>query len=153
MNGFAHAVLPRIADLSCRVNAIKKGACDASLADAPYPHVIIDLDATGSPLRPTQAKCDFLFFADPNVVMSIEIKDSVPNVAGATTQLQAGARAAEALAPRDLETSFRPVLVSRPLRRQKRFELRRAVVLFRGRQETVRHIECGNPLTEALGAA
>ena len=151
MNGFAHAVLPRIEDRSCLVDAIKKGACDASLADAPFPHVIIDLDATGSPLRPTQAKCDFLFFADPNVVMSIEIKDSAPNVAGATTQLQAGARAAEALAPRGLETSFRPVLVSRPLRRQKRFELRRAVVLFRGRQETVRHVECGHPLTQALG--
>ena len=83
------------------------------------------IDATGSPLRPTQAKCDFLFFADPNVVMSIEsavaagqwrrtglaretIRNGAPNVAGATTQLQAGARVAEALAPRGLETSFRP---------------------------------------------
>ena len=85
--------------------------------------------------------------------MSIEIKDGAPNVTGATTQLQAGARVADALAPRGLKTSFRPVLVSRPLRRQKRFELRRAVVLFRGHQETVRHVECGNPLTEVLGAA
>ena len=154
MNGFAHAVRTGLDDPSCLVDTIQKGACDASLADAPHPRVIIDLDATGSPLRPTQAKCDSLFFADPNVVMSIEIKDhGAPNVTGATTQLQAGARAADVLAPRGLTTSFRPVLVSRPLRRQKRFELRLAVVLFRGRQETVRHVECGNPLTEALGAA
>jgi hypothetical protein len=153
VNGFAHAVRTGLDDPSCLVDTIQKGVCDASLADAPHPRVIIDLDATGSPLRPTQTKCDFLFFADPNVVVSIEIKDGAPNVAGVTTQLQAGARAADALAPRGLETSFRPVLVSRPLRRQKRFELRRAVVLFRGRQETVRHVECGNPLTEALGAA
>lgn len=154
MNGFAHAVRSRIEDLSCLVDAIKKGGCHASLEDAPDPRVIVDLDAQGSPLGPAQAKCDFLFFADPNnLVAPIEVKDGEPNINRARGQLQAGAGAADKLAPSDLDIDFRPVLVSRPLRRQKRFELRRAVVLFRGRQETVRHVECGNPLTEALGAA
>ena len=73
-------------------------------------------------------KCDFLFFADPNVVMPIEIKDGAPNVARATRQLQAGAKAADRLAPRGLPINFRPALVCRPLRRQKGFELRQAVV-------------------------
>ena len=103
-------------------------------------------------MGPARVKCDFLFFSNPNLVVPIEIKDGTPNVTRATRQLQAGAGAADTLAPRDLAITFRPVLVSRPLRRQKRFELRRAVVLFRGHTETVRHVACGDPLTEALGS-
>ncbi len=152
MNGFAHAVLPRIEDVSCLVYATKKGACDTSLGNAPHPHVIIDLDATGSPLGRAQAKCDFLFFADPNVVAPIEIKDSEPNVARATRQLQAGADAADKLSPRDIAIDFRPVLVSKELRRDKQFELRQASVRFRKREEKIRRVACGAPLTEALGS-
>ena len=150
MNGFAHAVRTRIEAPSCLVDAIEKRTCDASLADAPHPHIIIDLDATGSPLGPARRKCDFLFFADPNVVMPIEIKDGAPNVARATRQLQAGAKAADRLAPRGLPINFRPALVCRPLRRQKGFDLRQAVVVFRGRTEPVGHVECGSPLTDAF---
>ena len=92
MNGFAQAVRTRLKDASCLVNTIEKGGCDASLEDAPHPRVIIDLDATGSPLGPTQAKCDFLFFSDPNLVVPIEIKDGDPRIVRATRQLQAGAK-------------------------------------------------------------
>ena len=154
MNGFADKVRAKLAP-SClidRVNGIDKGMCGVSLADAPHPRVIVDLDETGSPLGPAQAKCDFLFFADPDLVMPIEIKDhGAPDIAKATRQLQAGADAAGKLAPRDLAVRFRPVVVSRNMRRDKQFELRRAKVRFRKRPEVVRQLICRDPLTEALG--
>lgn len=151
MNGFAQAVRTRLKDASCLVDTIEKGRCNASLADAPHPHVIIDLDATGSPLGPTQAKCDFLFFSDPNLVVPIEIKDGDPRIVRATRQLQAGAKAAESLAPRQLATTCRPILVSKELRRHKQNQLKEARVQFRGRPEKLGHVVCGDPLTEAFG--
>ena len=121
-----------------------------SLADAPQPRLIIDLDETGSPLGGAQSKCDYLLFADPSLVMPIEIKDGAPNVAKVERQLRAGARAADELAPRGTAVTCRPVLVSRDLRRQKQVDLRKASVRFRGREERVRRIACGDPLTDAL---
>ena len=145
MNGFVQAVRSKLDDPACLVDAVEKGQCGAVLADVPHPHVIIDLDKTGAPLGPAQAKCDFLFFAHPNLVVPIEIKDSSPNVNRAAKQLQAGADAADRLAPRDRDISFRPVLVSRNLRRQKQYELREAKVQFRKRLERVRRVACGPP--------
>lgn len=152
MIGFTRSIRSRIDDVRCLVDAIDKGRCGVSLADEPQSHVVIDLDETGSPLGPAQAKCDFLFFADPNLVAPIEIKDGAPGIAKATKQLQAGANAADGLAPRDLVIDFRPVLVSRELRRDKQFELRQASVRFRKREAKIRRVACGAPLTEALGS-
>ena len=152
MNGLAHAVRARIEDRTCLVDDVVKGGCGASLSDAPQPRVVIDLDETGSPLGGAQSKCDYLiFFADPSLVMLIEIKDGAPNVAKVERQLQAGARAADELAPRGVAVLCRPVLVSRALRRQKQVDLRKAVVRFRGREERVRRVACGDSLTDALG--
>ena len=76
-----------------------------------------------------QTKCDFLFFADPDLVVPIEIKDhGTPDIAKAIRQLQAGAKAAQGLTAADLAITFRPVLVSRNLRRHKQLELRGARV-------------------------
>ena len=151
MNGFADAVRGQIDNPSCLVDDIDKGGCGASLAGAPHPRVIIDLDDTGSPLGPARTKCDFLFFGDPDLVMPIEVKDhGAPDIGKATRQLQAGADAAGRLAPRDVAVRFRPVLVSRDMRRDKQIELRRAKVRFRKRPEIVRQVICGNPLTDAL---
>ena len=150
MNGFAHRVRAEIDDARCLTDDIEKGRCGVSLADAPHPHVVIDLDETGSPLGPTQTKCDFLFFADPDLAMPIEIKGGTPNVARAARQLQAGADAAHRLAPRDSAIDFRPVLVSKSMRRQQQMELRQTRVQFRGREEKIRRVPCGAPLTEAL---
>ena len=155
MNGFADAVRSRLTP-SCLVDgvdSIDKGKCGASLAEAPHPRVIVDLDETGSPRGPTNVKCDFLFFAGPGWVAPIEIKDGEPNVAQATKQLQAGAKAAESLVPHGLATEFRPVLVSKSLRRHKRNELRDVVVEFRGSRERIRRLACEDPLTEALGTS
>lgn len=124
MNGFAHGVRQRIADRRCLVDDIDKDGCSVSLADAPPSRAVVDLDADGSPLGKTQAKCDYLFFADPNLFAPIEFKNSEPNVKSAARQLQAGAKAADALTPRDRAIVCRPVLVSRSLRRQHQIELR-----------------------------
>ncbi len=152
MIGFTHTIRSKIDDSRCLVDAVDKGSCGVSLADAPQSHVVIDLDETGSPLGPAQAKCDFLFFADPNVVVPIEIKDGAPDVARATGQLQAGADAADVLAPRDRDVNFRPVLVSRSLRRRKQMDLRAARVRFRKRDERVSHVVRGQALADALDA-
>ena len=133
MNGFTHALRAKLDTPACLVNGINKGSCCVSLVDLPHPHVVIDL-------------------ADPNLVAPIEIKDGAPNIAKATKQLQAGANAADGLTPRDLAIDFRPVLVSKELRRDKQFELRQASVRFRKREEKIRRVACGAPLTEALGS-
>ena len=154
MNGFADEVRRRVDNRSCLVDAIDKGRCGASLADAPHPRVIIDLDETGSPLGPARTKCDFLFFGDPDLVMPIEVKDhGSPDILKVTRQLQAGADAAGRLAPRDVAVRFRPVLVSRDMRRDKQIKLRDARVRFRNHPEIVRQVICGNPLTAVLGDA
>ena len=152
MSGFAHEVLQRIAD-RCLVDGIDKGGCKASLTDAPPDHAVVDLDAPGAPLGPTRVRCDYLFFADPNLVAPIEIKNSEPNVVRAAKQLQAGADVVDELIPGDRKIVCRPVLVSKSLRRKKQNELRQAVVRFRGRKEKVRRIACGDPLTEAFGTS
>ena len=155
MIGFADAVRAKLAP-SCVVDgtaAIDKGKCGASLAGAPAPRVIADLDAAGSPLGPAKGKCDFLFFADPGLVAPIEVKDSEPNVAKVIEQLEAGAKAAEELAPRGVAVTFRPVLVSKSLRTQKRKELREKAVKFRGQRERVRRLACGDSLTEVIGSS
>ena len=153
MNGFVDAVRARIDALSCVVDGIDKGRCGVSLADAPHPRVIIDLDKTGSPLGPARTKCDFLFFGEPDLVMPIEIKDhGAPNIAKVTKQLQAGADAADdKLPPRHPAVRFRPVLVSRNMRRDEQLKLRSERVRFRKRLEMVRQLNCGDPLTGALG--
>ena len=153
MNGFTHDVGSRIEDPACLVDVIGKGSCGVSLDDAPQPHLVVDLDRTGSPLGGAQSKCDYLLFADPSLVMPIEIKDGAPNVAKVERQLQAGARAADGLAPRGVAILCRPVLVSKALRRQKQVDLRKALVRFRGREERVRRVACGDPLTDVLGSA
>ena len=164
MIGFADAVRAKLAP-SCVVDgtaAIDKGKCGASLAGAPAPRVIADLDAAGSPLGPAKGKCDFLFFADPGLVAPIEVKDSEPNVAKVVKQLQAGAKAADELlrnrvhggrAPGGVAVTFRPVLVSKSLRTHKRNELRGAAVQFRNQRERVRRLVCGDSLTEAIGSS
>ena len=152
MSVFAHEVLRQI-DRRCLADSIDKGGCKASLTDAPPDHAVVDLDAPGAPLGLASVRCDYLFFADPNLVAPIEIKNSEPNVVRAARQLQAGADAADRLLPRGREIVCRPVLVSKNLRRQKQNELRQAVVRFRGRKEKVRRIACGDPLTEAFGTS
>ena len=155
MIGFADAVRAKLAP-SCVVDgtaAIDKGKCGASLAGAPAPRVIADLDAAGSPLGPAKGKCDFLFFADPGLVAPIEVKDSEPNVAKVIKQLKAGTKAAEELTPRGVAVIFRPVLVSKSLRTHKRNELRGAAVKFRNQRERVRRLVCGDSLTEVIGSS
>lgn len=152
MSGFAHEVLRQI-DRHCLVDGIDKGGCRVGLPDAPPARAVVNLDADGSPLGPARVRCDYLFFADPNLVAPIEIKNSEPNVVHVARQLQAGADAADRLLPRGREIVCRPVLVSKSLRRKKQNELRQAVVRFRKRKEKVRRIACGDPLTAAFGTS
>ena len=151
MNGFADEVLARIEDKSCLADDIVKGRCGVSLVDAPGPRLIIDLDEPGSPLGRSKSKCDYLFFADPNLVVPIEIKSAEPKVAKVAEQLRAGAQAADELASKGIAVVCSPVLVSRDLRRKARIDLRKARVPFRGREERIRRVACGDLLTDALG--
>ena len=155
MNGFAAAVRAKLVP-SCVVDGIDntESRCGLSLANAPDERVIADLDRCGAPLGHARVKCDFLFFGDPGFVAPIEIKDQgAPNITKAAKQLQAGADAADGLAPRDVAVRFRPVLLSRNLRRDKQNELRRARVRFRNRPAIVRQLICGDSLAEALGSS
>ena len=153
MSGVARGVLQRFADRDCLVDGIDEGGCSVSLADAPPSRAVVNLNKDGSPLGRTRVKCDYLFFADPNLVAPIEIKAGEPNVKHAAGQLRAGAKAVDALTPRGRELVCRPVLVSKSLRRQHQIDLRGEVVHFRGRPERIRRIACGGSLTEAFESA
>ncbi len=149
----AEAVRARISDHACLVDDIRKGGCDATLAGAPQPRVIIDLDESGAPLGGATGKCDYLFFGDPDLVAAIEIKDhAAPNLARAIRQIQAGADAANTLTRPGVTVRFRPVLLSKAMRRDTQNALRKKRVRFGRREERVRHLICGTPLVEALGS-
>lgn len=63
MNGFALAVRSAIKDPRRLADGIDKGSCGISLADAPQPHVVIDLDGEGLPwvrLRRRAISCSLL---------------------------------------------------------------------------------------------
>ena len=151
MNGIVGTVRPQL-DERCLVEEICKGKCGVSLLGTNESRVVVDLDKSGAPIGNATRKCDYLFFADPNLAVPLELKDSgTPNVKTVTDQLQAGATKIQELVPGGLNVKFRPVLVSRsPRRRDTTYQLRKAVVEFRNCHERVRLVECGGALTDAI---
>ena len=126
--------------------------CCVDMTDAPEPFVLIDMDCTQLPIKGSETKCDFIFASDQgNWVVPIELKKGSANVGRAARQLQAGARFAERITPKDAKVKFLAVIAfGGRLHRADNMRLRRFRIRFRERQAPIELMECGKPLTDAL---
>ena len=157
MTGLAEAVRRKIEASCIEAGPLRRKDCEISLEDAPEPRVVIDFDKPGSPLGKSQKRCEYLFVADRDGgggwVVPMEFKSSRMNVSRVAEQLQAGARIAERLVPRQNPISFRPVaVIYESVNKKQRRDLKEAgnAVRYRGRSEPVRVLQCGSLLTEVL---
>ncbi len=136
---------------------LKKKGCAVKLDNAPAPRLVIDLDKPGSPLEPHEKRCDYLLVAtdqSKDLIVALELKHGPLDANKAISQLQAGARAAETLVPKDRAIRFWTVAVFRGSRKHERKKLRepRNRIEFFGRRESVRSLACGGSLIDVLRA-
>ena len=129
--------------------------CTVPLNDAPTPHLVLDLDHPFFGLMNT-IHCDFLFIGcdckgGDSWIVPLELKRGSPDATEMVLQLQAGSNVAQARIPDEHSTQFLPVGVyGGRLHITQRDKLRRARVLFRGKQYQLKLIRCGTPLKAAL---
>lgn len=158
MTSFVEAFRREIEESCIENGPLSRKGCEISLEGAPQPHVVIDFDKPGSPLNKRQKRCEYLFVAERDGgggwVVPMEFKSSKIRVSKVVEQLQAGARAAERLVPKQ-RVSFRPVaVVCDSIGKQQRRDLKDKsnAVRYRGRCEPVHILLCGALLTKALNA-
>ena len=144
-------------DPECLVSSMRKEGCTVSLQGAPKERLIIDLDKPGAPVGGDGRRCDYLFIAngaqnETSWVAPLELKKGALRASDAVQQLQAGAEVAERLVPNGLRSAFRPTVAFGSIRKLERDALRapRAKIAFRGRQEAIRLMKCGDRLVKAL---
>ena len=138
---------------TCVVSSLKRDGCSVGLDGVPEPFLLIDLDLPGSPLDQQSRRCDHLVFAGDGesqfVVAPVEFKTKWREKVVA--QLEAGAAELDRHAPVGPATTFRPVVA---LHRFSPKAVRRSLrerVAFRGRQEPIRVVMCGEQLGSVLG--
>ena len=156
MTGLVQLLLDRIPG-GCRSRKCSRDGCRLSMADAPRPHLLVDLDCRDlEPVRDGK-RCDFLFVADGDHaawVVPIELKSGVFRGGPVTEQLQGGANAANDWIPAGCSLQFVPVLASgQRVRRERLKSLRRVTVTLRGQRRKPLLIRCGAPLANALATA
>ena len=159
MTGLVEAIRRQIDDSCIEDGSLQRKDCEISLEDAPRPYVVIDFDKSGSPLGKSRTRCEYLFVAERTEgggwIVPMEFKSSKMRVSKVSEQLQAGARAAERLVPKQKPMSFRPVaVVHNGINKKQRRDLKDTdnLVRFRGCCEPVRVLRCGALLTGVLGA-
>ena len=137
---------------TCVVSSLERDACSVGLDGVPEPCLLIDLDLPGSPLDQQTRRCDHLVFAGDGesqfVVAPVEFKTRWREKV--VTQLEAGAAELDRHAPVGPATTFRPVVALHRWRKIRRRRFRK-MVAFRGRQEPIRVVMCGEQLGSVLG--
>ena len=86
---------------------------------------------------------------DAGWIVPLELKRGTADASTVVRQLQAGARAAEALIPLTFSITFCPVIASGSMHKAQRQALKKKVQ-FHGCSEFVRRIRCGDQLIKAL---
>ncbi len=159
MSMLSEKVRAKVADERCIVTRCTKSGCRVSLAKAPSPRIILDLDRPGVPfLSQGDSRCDYLFAGGPGEsekawVAPMELKKGEIKAADIVSQLRAGANLAERLIPAEASPKFVPVAAhgGRITRYQKAILQRKeSRISFRDKEYVVRTIKCGAPLTNAL---
>lgn len=154
MTNIVDCVRKNVNESCIKEDEIQKGECSISLENAPRPHAIVDFDDENAPVNKRQRRCDYLFVANggKNWVIPIELKATGLNPNKVTKQLSAGARAAAKIVPRKIDTKFVPVAVVETASKMQLEALKdpNAMIRFRGRNEHIRVIYCGDSLTDAM---
>lgn len=132
---------------------LRKNGCGISLNKLPQQKLIIDLDKLNC--LENQTRCDFLFIAElpekSGWIVPIELKQGEPRVSKIEQQLQAGAKVAETLVPRDANVKFCPVVASgEGVSKRQRRTLRDISIRFRDQTKAVRRIRCEGSLHTVL---
>ncbi len=156
MSGLVQRVRANL-DGRCIATRIRKQGCSVSLDGAPAPRVIVDFDKLGSPLGPSDQRCDYLFVADAadrdGWVAPLELKRGRFHAGEFVRQLQAGATAAEKLVPRSAKVRFRPIAVvggGMTKEEWNKSRQKRNAVRFRGKYELLRSLSSGQKLADKL---
>ena len=156
MSGLVQRVRVKV-DKRCIARRIRKKGCSVSLDGAPDPRVIVDFDKPGSPLEPSEQRCDYLFVANAagsdGWVAPLELKRGRFHTGEFVRQLQAGAKAAEKLVPRSAEVRFRPIAVvgGRMTKEEwNRSRQKQNAVRFHGKYELLRSLSSGQKLVDKL---
>ncbi len=119
--------------------------------------MIVDLDTPGSPLGPSDERCDYLFVANAadlaGWVAPLELKRGKFDAGQIADQLQAGAGAAERLVPPNFAVEFRPIAVfGGGTTKAERIEAQKKKnwVRFRGSAREMRLMKSGQKLADQL---
>ena len=152
MIGLVKAVRAKVSK-SCCVKVCKKEGCRVSLPSKCRQQVLIDMDHRESPAEKPGKRCDFLFVGEAKGdgwVVPIELKKGKASSGEVVPQLQAGAKLAEKVVPKNAELRFRPVVAAGRFDKYERGLLRKKEVKFRGMRELVRWIKCGESLAKVI---
>lgn len=140
-------------DARCLDKACEKQGCTMSVADAPRPFHLIDMDHQRSPAVGGQ-RCDYLFVAAGNgrydlYVVPLELKSSGFRPASVAAQLSGGARTAENVVP-NTHCRFVPVVAHAGAHRKQINELAKHAVRFHGREYAIRAVRCGERIADVI---
>lgn len=152
MIGLVKAIRGKVSE-SCCAKLCKKEGCKVSLPSRCRQRVLIDMDHRKSPAEKRGRRCDFLFVGEAKGegwVVPIELKKGKASSSEVAPQLQAGAKIAEQVVPKDAEIMFRPVAAVGRLDKYERVLLRKKEVKFREMRELVRRIKCGESLAKVI---
>lgn len=152
MSDLVKAVRTKVSE-SCCVKVCKKEGCKVSLPSKCRQRVLIDMDHRESPAEKHGKRCDFLFVGEAKGegwVVPIELKKGKASPSEVVPQLQAGAKVAEKIVPKNAELRFRTVVAAGRFGKYERGLLRKKEVKFRGMSELVRWIKCGESLAKLI---
>ena len=155
MIGMVQAVRDALDDGCLKSGGLNKNGCRVSLDGVPSPRVVVDFDKPGSPLGPSETRCDYLLVAEVKEegygwVAPLELKSGRLHADHVVRQLRAGALAAEKLLPDAVQVRFRPVAVGKVPKAERKRLRSKDRIRFHGRIEAVRWMPCGALLATTL---
>lgn len=135
---------------ACFTERCQRDGCSVSLAGAPSPHLVVDMDSDSLGIS-NDTRCDYLFVSEAGgstCVVPIEMKQGSLNATHVVAQLQAGADYANQKLPGLREFAFVPILAHQRLPKAERDRLRHRsrAVKFRNRKALAKAIRCGAPV-------
>ena len=134
----------------CIVTRCREEGCSVNIRSSPRPSILIDMNKALT--NANETKCDFVFVggSDESWVVPIELKSGKAESSEVVEQLEAGARFADRIIPKEVPVRFRLVVASRGIKRQQANELKRSKIKFRGKDVGVERIKCGGSLAAVL---
>ena len=145
-------------DEDCLATKCRKNGCRLKLDDLPGDFLLIDMDhAQAPPGSQHEKKCDYIFIGDKESgawVAPLELKRGKLQAGEVLPQLQAGAKIAESIVPRQEQTLFRPIAVYGGELHTVEYErLRGKRIRFHNQRERVQAARSRSSLVSALRKA